>query len=155
MAPATPCLSILGLRWRLPLAALTLHGGALYGTASYGGSLGYGTLFKVNTDGTGFRGTKNFNSLDGANPYAFLTLEGVFYGATSAGGTSNYGTLFKVNPDGSNFIVIKNFFGTDGRNPFAGLIPAGTTLCKYHLFWRDLELWDVVQGRFGSQYTIC
>src|SRR5436190_6239344 len=43
-----------------PKGALILSGDTLYGTADYGGSLprahfGKGTVFAVNTDGTGFR----------------------------------------------------------------------------------------------------
>src|SRR6266478_5688774 len=37
-----------------PCAGLILSGNTLYGTAAYGGSPGYGTVFAVNTDGTGF-----------------------------------------------------------------------------------------------------
>src|SRR5205807_5098588 len=37
-----------------PQAGLLLSGNTLYGTAPYGGSSGNGTVFAVNTDGTGF-----------------------------------------------------------------------------------------------------
>jgi uncharacterized repeat protein (TIGR03803 family) len=37
-----------------PQAGLLLSGSTLYGTASQGGSSGSGTVFKLNTDGTGF-----------------------------------------------------------------------------------------------------
>src|SRR5438309_11878830 len=49
-----------------PTAGLILWGDALYGTAYNGGDLGHGTVFKVNTDGLGFRTLHLFrNSIDG------------------------------------------------------------------------------------------
>src|SRR6266853_38857 len=37
-----------------PQAGLVLFANTLYGTASYGGNSGNGTVFAINTDGTGF-----------------------------------------------------------------------------------------------------
>src|SRR5271154_5380598 len=57
-----------------PYAELILSGNILYGTASAGGKSGHGTVFAVNTDGTGFTNlhsfsaTFNFTNSDGANP---------------------------------------------------------------------------------------
>jgi hypothetical protein len=66
---------------KYPEAGLTLSGNTLYGTsASFGGSggLGGGTLFKINTDGTGFTLLKvfvnNINAPDGTTPVAGLVL---------------------------------------------------------------------------------
>src|SRR5262249_55908447 len=39
---------------------LIISGNTLYGTAGYGGSLGGGTVFKLNTDGSGFTTLYNF-----------------------------------------------------------------------------------------------
>src|SRR5882672_5985583 len=39
---------------RLPVAGLILSSNTLYGTADEGGDWGNGTVFAVNTDGTGF-----------------------------------------------------------------------------------------------------
>jgi uncharacterized repeat protein (TIGR03803 family) len=62
--------------------------GMLYGTSSEGGNGDYGTVFKVNPDGTGFTNIYNFaDGLDGANPDAGLALSGgVVYGTASGGG---------------------------------------------------------------------
>ena len=51
-----------------------------------GGSSGYGTVFKVTTNGT-LTTLVAFNGSNGAYPYAALTLgkDGNFYGTTSAG----------------------------------------------------------------------
>jgi len=47
-----------------PQAGLILSGTTLYGTASQGGSSGYGTVFAVNTDGTGFTTLHTFTATD-------------------------------------------------------------------------------------------
>jgi uncharacterized repeat protein (TIGR03803 family) len=76
--------------------------GNLYGTASYGGTNldvgGYGTVFKISTNGVltslhSFTGTN-----DGANPEAGLVQgrDGNFYGTTSAGGPGGAGTVFRL-----------------------------------------------------------
>src|ERR1039458_1896331 len=44
-----------------PYAGLILSGNTLYGAALLGGGSDYGTVFKVNTDGTGFRLLESFN----------------------------------------------------------------------------------------------
>jgi uncharacterized repeat protein (TIGR03803 family) len=55
-----------------PFAGLILSGSTLYGTADSGGSSGYGTLFAINTSGTGFRVLVSFNGVNdgsGSSPY--------------------------------------------------------------------------------------
>ena len=76
-----------------PDAGLILSGNTLYGTAYDGGSSGNGTVFAVNTDGTGFTNLYSFTRLadsDGANPAAGLILSGnTLYG--TAGGRRQSG----------------------------------------------------------------
>src|SRR5262249_47780545 len=72
-----------------PVAGLILAGNTLYGTTRGGGSSGSGTVFAVNTNGTGFRNLHIFNSFaEGANPVAGLILSGnTLYGTTRGGGS--------------------------------------------------------------------
>ena len=90
-----------------PDAGLILSGNALYGTAQNGGSSGYGTIFKVNLDSTGFTNLYGFSATprypepqtntDGANPSAGLILSGnALYGTTAYGGSSGNGTVFSL-----------------------------------------------------------
>jgi uncharacterized repeat protein (TIGR03803 family) len=113
-------------------AGLVVSGNTLYGTASQGGWMGYGTVFKVNTDGTGFMNLHNFTwGSDGGNPYAGLILSGnTLYGTAVNGGSSGDGTVFKVNTNGTGFTTLHGFAGSpsDGSNPQAGLILSGNTL---------------------------
>jgi len=90
-----------------PGAGLILSGNTLYGTTSAGGSGGYGTVFAINTNGTGFTTLHGFTATsgslstnsDGANPAAGLILAGnTLYGTTSQGGTNGNGVLFSLLP---------------------------------------------------------
>jgi uncharacterized repeat protein (TIGR03803 family) len=64
-----------------PEVALIMSGGTLYGTTAFAGSSGNGTLFALNTDGTGFTVLYNFGDTDGAGAYGSLILSGhTFYG---------------------------------------------------------------------------
>src|SRR5262249_22549642 len=75
-----------------PNAGLILSGNTLYGTAAAAGSSGAGTVFAVNTDGTGFRLLHIFTYTDGANPWSGLILSGnTLYGTAYSGGGSGWG----------------------------------------------------------------
>lgn len=87
--------------------------GALYGTASSGGSHGTGVIFRINTDGTGFVVLHSFGPLealfidaanaDGAWPSGALTQarDGTLFGAARQGGPRGGGTVFGINTDGT------------------------------------------------------
>jgi len=124
---------------------LTLVGNTLFGTAAAGGAPGNGTVFAVNTDGTGFTnlyifssgsGTLNLKNNDGAEPEAGLVLiSNTLYGTTERGGASGSGSVFALHPDGTDFTNLHSFSGTasvatksDGADPQAGLALAGNTL---------------------------
>jgi uncharacterized repeat protein (TIGR03803 family) len=111
---------------------LVLSGGVLYGTThGSGGNTGdEGTVFSINSDGTGYTVLKSFSISDGAVPYAGLTpSNGVLYGTTVAGGANTYhGTVFKLNTDGSGFTILKSFAGADGRWPYGRLTLADNVL---------------------------
>ena len=117
-----------------PVAPLLLSSGVLYGTTQQGGCNGKGTVFAVNTDGTGYTNLYCFNvGIDGANPVAGLVLSGnTLYGTAGygSGSGSPLGTVFKVNMDSTGFSTIHRFtaVGDDGGNPLAALIISGGTL---------------------------
>jgi uncharacterized repeat protein (TIGR03803 family) len=98
-----------------PLAGLILSGNFLFGTTFSGGSSGNGTVFKINTDGSGFTNLYSFSAVsgtsatnnDGANPQADLVLSGnTLYGTTSAGGTSGNGAVFSISLPVSQLTII-------------------------------------------------
>jgi uncharacterized repeat protein (TIGR03803 family) len=126
-----------------PQAGLVQSGNTLFGTTELGGTNGYGTIFAVNTDGTGFRTLYTFtNGVDGSAPYDALSVSGnILYGTASTGGSFGWGTVFAVNKDGTDFATLHsftaihgpyagNYGGTnaDGATPYAGVIFSGNTL---------------------------
>jgi uncharacterized repeat protein (TIGR03803 family) len=112
-----------------PYGALLLGGdGALYGT-TYQGS----TVFKLNTDGSGYTILDSPVGGTGYGPYAGLVQgsDGALYGDTYGGGidcfqcaAADWGTVFKLNTDGSGYLVLLNFTGggTDAAGPRAELV---------------------------------
>jgi len=119
-----------------PFGRLVLSGGRLYGTTSGGGSggIGAGTVFAINTDGTGFSNLHSFppgnDPSDGSGPEAGLVLAGnTLYGTTWSGGSATNGTVFALKTDGTGFRLLHSFTGgSDGSAPMADLILSGDTL---------------------------
>ena len=113
----------------MPAAGLVLCSNVLYGAARWGGSLGIGTLFAINTDGTGFTNLHTFVNSDGGEPNDLLVSGNSLYGTTRVGGSSGAGTVFKLNTDGTGFTNLFSFTGgTGGQHPQAGLLLVGGTL---------------------------
>lgn len=126
-----------------PQAALTVSGGRLYGVAARGGPglfVGNGTLFALNTDGTGFTNVHNFVATAGAFPYGDLLLgNNVLYGTTSSGGTNSSGSVFQVNLDGTGIKDLYQFAaaaysGTATTNSTGGLPWAGVVMSSNVLY---------------------
>jgi uncharacterized repeat protein (TIGR03803 family) len=86
-----------------------------------------GTIFKMNTDGTGYSILKSFS---GAYPQGQLILGGsTLYGMTGYDGPNGVGTVFKMNMDGTGYTTLHNFtYPGDGNNPAESLTLVGTTL---------------------------
>jgi uncharacterized repeat protein (TIGR03803 family) len=86
-----------------PQAGLILSGNTLYGTTYEGGTYGDGTVFAVNTDGTGFANLCNLTETPAGlgvlrDPaQAALILSGnTLYGTTGYGGSSGAGAVFAL-----------------------------------------------------------
>jgi uncharacterized repeat protein (TIGR03803 family) len=119
-----------------PNAGVILSGNTLYGTAEQGGSSANGTVFAVNTNGTGFanlysftaRDPVTYTNSDGCNPYGGLILSGnSLYGTAELGGSLAYGTLFALK------LV-----------PILGIAPAGNQV---------VLSWPTWSQNFGLQTT--
>ena len=76
---------------------------------------GYGTVFKINKDGTGFRTLHAFSYGDGANPSAELVegSDSAFYG-TALNGGSGGGILFLLAVNCEASIDVKDAVRTPG-----------------------------------------
>ncbi len=117
-----------------PYGSLTLSGSTLYGMTSDGGNIGAGTIFSINTDGTGYGLLHIFTgggASDGGYPYGSLTLFGSkLYGMSLGGGSRGSGAIFSMNTDGSGFSLLHSFSGgsRDGSSPYGSLTLSGSTL---------------------------
>ncbi len=118
-----------------PEAGLVLSGTTLYGTARTGGQAGNGTVFKLNTDGSGFIVLHSFTAHrgsdlndDGESPKGLLLFGNTLYGVASANGKGGWGTLFRVKTDGTGFEALHSFGGDDGCSPEGRLVLSGNTL---------------------------
>lgn len=135
---------------------LALSGNVLYGATQSGGTNGYGTLFKINSSGSGFSvlhtflptvndaALNEFTNSGGISPgpLTSLTVSGnTLYGTTYSGGAFGIGTLFQINTDGTGFQTLRNFDGT-GYRPVAALLLATNVLYG--------TLTDVDNGGFGN-----
>ena len=119
--------------------------GGTYGTGVAGDGLGYGTVFRITTNGT-LTTLASFNGTNGASPLAGLIQgsDGYFYGTTFAGGQgvgvswpsfygdteadpfsgpvpSGAGTVFMMTTDGA-ITTLVDFQGTNGCGPSAALV---------------------------------
>ena len=103
--------------------ALALASNTLYGAASGGGIFGHGTIFKLNTDGTGFTNLHSFAASDGISPNSLILSGRSLYGVASRGGSGN-GSVFRIDIDGTGFTNIHSFTGGDGNYP-NGVILSG------------------------------
>src|SRR5208283_839533 len=133
--------------WAGPL----LSGTTLYGATIAGGTNNNGTIFKVNTDGSGFTNLYNLTLLannsvdiltngDGAQPYGKLILSSnMLYGTTRNGGLGGNGTIFAVSTNGTGFTTLYSFSAgaknianiltnSDGAEPEAGLVLSSNLL---------------------------
>lgn len=108
--------------------------GNLYGTTSFGGPGGYGTVFRLSppSNGSGnwietvlwsFDKARN----NGTEPgYGKLNIDaaGNIFGTTVRGGAHNFGVVFELTPNGDgtySFTIIHSFSGKDGAGPMYGV----------------------------------
>jgi uncharacterized repeat protein (TIGR03803 family) len=98
--------------------------GIFYGTTYYGGVFGYGTAFKITTNGVLTRLYSFTGGNDGASPEAALVQgsDGLLYGTTYHGGTNGYGGVFKITTNGAFTPLYAFTGGTDGANPVSALV---------------------------------
>lgn len=109
--------------------------GTFYGTTTFGGPGGAGTVFKLTPGKSGYREktVHGFDGTDGEAPQGLVAdKHGALYGSTFEGGSGAYGcpggcgVAFKLTPKGSGFTfsVLYNFQGgtADAWEPFGVLV---------------------------------
>lgn len=133
--------------------------GNVYGTTDYGGSGGWGTIFKLAPDGTetilhSFDGAAGGSTPDGA--VHIIRSSGDLYGTTISGGSSGNGIIYKLAADGT-YTVLYNLDGTnDGTFARGRLIrdAAGTGLYGTALFGGTSGDGTVFKYGFDGKFTV-
>ena len=130
-----------------PVAGLTAVNGMLYGTTSFGGGRGRGTVFALDPNTGAMTVLYSFGCVrrkckDGATPGGpLLDANGKLYG-TADGGADGFGMVFTLDPATGTERRLYSFGGgKDGDGPVGGLIDvkgflygttsSGGTNCKY------------------------
>jgi len=99
-------------------------GGNLYGTAQIGGAYGWGVVFELSPDGSGWNETVLYSfcpeggpcSTSSGNPAYGLVMDtgGNLYGTTSFGGANKHGGVFELSPSDGNWTEQVIYNGADG-----------------------------------------
>ena len=148
--PATVCVSV-SCPWvktvlyrfaGMPDGQIPSHGdlvfdsaGNIYGTTTYGGTYGWGPVYKLTHSSGGWTESILYSftgQQDGGYPVGGVTFDsaGNLYGTTFEGGfvsppdNNGYGVIFELTPSGSGWtesVVNKFFDGNDGGLPAASL----------------------------------
>ncbi len=110
-----------------PQGNLLSLGGALWGTADYGGTNGAGTLFRIDPATFKFTPLHSFGTnVDAAYPpNGLIAFNGVLYGVTQYGGTNNTGAVYSYDPARGTEAVLYSFGvfgGVDGYRPASQLL---------------------------------
>ena len=105
--------------------SLVLSGAILYGMTAWGGDSDRGTIFRMQTDGTGFSILHEFagGAADGSYPYGSLVISGsTLLGMTSKGGSHDHGLVFSlaIPPTSVDFIGSWGGQGVCYRNSETG-----------------------------------
>jgi uncharacterized repeat protein (TIGR03803 family) len=153
-----------------PYAGLVLGtDGNFYGTTEAGGTIGYGTVFKITAEGmltTLYNFCSQTRCHDGGYPFAALVqaTDGNFYGTTEAGGAHDAGTLFEITVGGKlttlySFCSLVKTYCTDGAYPYAGLVQAtngnfyGTTIRGGTNNYGTV--FEITGGKLTTLYNFC
>lgn len=128
-----------------------LYGMTLYGGNDHLGGTGYGggVIFSFDPSTSVYTKLKNFEGVDGINPYGSLVQasDGKLYGM--AGGGSNfgvgfaYGVIFSFDPSTSAYTKLKDFDGPNGAIPAGSLVQAS-----------DGKLYGMTEQGGGSNHGV-
>jgi len=126
-----------------PNGNLTYVNGKLYGFTNYGGLHSDGTIFSINTNGSGYEDLWDFTSSSGKWPYqGLLTLCGKkFFGTTNLGGAANFGVIFSIDTNGNNYTDLYDFLDT------------GTVVGRYDGQYPSTSTFSVINGRLYGMTT--
>jgi uncharacterized repeat protein (TIGR03803 family) len=114
-----------------PTADVTLYNGLLYGMTSGGGANGWGVIFSINPNGSGFQVLSSFGSgsNSGSQPTGSLVLSGNMLYGCAGGGVNGNGTIFSFNPLGNVYTDLYDI------TTASGVIATGTIAFSHGVFY--------------------
>lgn len=128
----------------------------MWGTTLFGGTMGSGTIYKVDVTNGAFTNVIQFTNTSGANkgrqPFGKLTPDGdgFLWGTTSQGGANSIGTVYKVNISSGVLTTLVEFTGNGAQNK--SVLPVGDLVLV------GSDLWGVTQGsatyRHGTIFKV-
>jgi uncharacterized repeat protein (TIGR03803 family) len=126
-----------------PNGTLVLSGNRVYGTTEYGGPHGWGTVFSVKTDGTGYEDLFNLSGYNGREPGGSVLMVGKnLYVISRIGMAYGWGGIFCVDTNGT-YRDIHDFINSSAEgcyststliivgNKFYGMTSGGTVINPY------------------------
>jgi len=115
-----------------PSGQIVLQGNTIFGATRSGGLVSLGTLFKINTDGSGYQVLYRFGAspTEGIFPQGGVAIDGKYlYGTTEQGGSFRRGTVFSMSVSGEGFRTLHSFDGsTGGGSPMAPVVVSNGTI---------------------------
>jgi len=100
-----------------------IPGNKIFGVMKFGGVNNGGTLYSINSNGTGFAVHHHFENTTGLEPESMLVYyDEKLFGTTTSGGANGLGVLYAIDADGTNYRVLMHFetsFATG--NPFGNI----------------------------------
>ena len=133
----------------VPKSSLVSDGANFWGTTEQGGSIGYGTVFKINAATGALTTVLSFaDGFDGGRPDSGFTSDGVsFWGTNTFGGERNLGTIYKMNIGTGVMTTVAAFTGTATKaapaEPYSALVSDGAN------FWGTTR-----KGGVGGSGTV-
>jgi uncharacterized repeat protein (TIGR03803 family) len=110
----------------VPLAGVIRDSaGNFYGTATSGGSAGWGVVYKVDPTGNETVLYSFQDAADGGYPYNAGVIRdsaGNLYGTTASGGSGFSGVVYELDPAGNETVLYSFAGGSDGGFPRSGVI---------------------------------
>ncbi len=99
---------------------------SIWATTLWGGAYNGGTIFSMNSNGTGFNTEFSFQPPDGYTPFGNLlqASNGKLYGTCYNGGSFASCTIFKYDPVTGNYIDVYDFDIIHGDFPLSGVLEA-------------------------------
>jgi len=101
-----------------PVSSLVVAGDTLYGVAAVGGNLGFGTVFTLKSDGTGFGTLCQFDGTNGLLPKALIRAGGTLFGTTTE-------SVFALSTNGTGFTRLASFAAPGRGNPDGPIVLSG------------------------------